>query len=678
MPQVFGAFFLKSIIMNKLVIALILIISIILVFCSSQKKTKLKYENYPVYKGEDLGVTYNKGNTTMKLWSPMAEAVKLKIYKTSLGDDLIEEHDCKKVEDGVWLIELSGDYKNKYYTFQAKFDGKWNNENPDPYAKAVGINGIRGMIVDLGETNPEGWSKDKSPAFQNPTDAIIYELHIRDLSTHESSGIKNKGKFLAFTEEGTKNPAGLSTGIDHITELGVTHVHLLPSFDYRSIDESKPEENKFNWGYDPLNYNTPEGSYSTDPEDGKVRIKEFKQMVQALHKKGIRVVMDVVYNHTGFTHESNFDQLVPGYYYRQWEDGKYSNASACNNEIASEREMVRKFIVESVKYWAKEYHVDGFRFDLMAIHDIKTMNTVSSELKKIDPSIIIYGEGWTAGDSPLPVEQRALKIHVNKLNDIAVFSDDIRDGTRGYIFSEDSTGFVNGSKIMNETIKFSVVAAGEHPQIDYSKCYYEKKAYADNPSSIVNYVSCHDNNTLYDKLKLSRPDASEEDLLKMDKLANTIVFTSQGIAFLHAGVEMKRTKGGEHNSFDKPDSINQINWNWKTENLELFNYYKGLVKLRKSHPAFRMTTNEDIQKHLKSIDKKEAQLIVYQINDNANSDEWKNILVIYNGANKEREFSLPQGKWASALTNYKFIEEVKELSGKIKLSPISATILYQK
>jgi pullulanase len=677
-PQVFGAFFLKQKIMNKLVIILLLTISTILIFCKSQKKAKLKFENYPVYKGEDLGVTYSKTETILKLWSPTAEAVKLKLYKTSSGNNLIEEHDCKKVENGVWEIELKGDYKDKYYTFKAKFDGKWNNENPDPYAKAVGVNGKRGMIVDLTETDPDGWDKDKNPEFENPVDAIIYELHIRDLSTHKSSGIKYKGKFLAFTEENTKNPTGLSTGIDHIAELGVTHVHLLPAFDYLSIDESKLDENKFNWGYAPLNYNTPEGSYSTNPEDGKVRIREFKQMVQTLHNKGIRVVMDVVYNHTGLTHDSNFDQLVPGYYYRQREDGKYSDAAACNNEVASERAMVRKFIVESVKYWAKEYHIDGFRFDLMAIHDIETMNAVSSELKKIDPTILIYGEGWTAGDSPLPVEKRALKIHAGKLNDIAVFSDDIRDGIRGYIFSDDSAGFVNGSKIMDETIKFSVVAAGEHPQIDYSKCYYEKKAYTNNPASIVNYVSCHDNNTLYDKLKLSRPDASEEDLIKMSKLANTIVFTSQGIAFMHAGVEMKRTKGGEHNSFDKPDSINQINWNWKTENIELFNYYKNLVKLRKSHPAFRMTTNRDVQKHLKFIEVKDNQLVAFQISDNANGDEWRNILVIFNGADKEKEFLLPEGKWTAALINYKFTKESKKVSGKINLSPISATILHQE
>jgi len=667
--------------MNQILSILSILGFAFLLACNSHadKETISDYSDYPVYKGSDLGVNYAKEKTSLKFWSPVAEAVKLKIYETSNGDDMLEEHNCEKEDNGVWLLELKGDYKDKYYTFQAQFDGKWNNENVDPYAKAVGVNGKRGMIIDFAETNPENWDKDKSPAFNNPTDAIIYELHVRDLSSHESSGISNKGKFLAFTETGTKNPDGLSTGIDHIVELGVTHVHLLPSFDYLRVDESKLEENVFNWGYDPQNYNVPEGSYSTNPEDGKVRIREFKQMVQAMHNKGIRVVMDVVYNHTGLTHDSNFDQLVPGYYYRQWEDGKYSNAAACNNEIASDRKMVRKLIVESVKNWVQEYHVDGFRFDLMAIHDIETMNLVATELKKIDPSIIIYGEGWTADDSPLPEEKRALKVHAYQLKNVAVFSDDIRDGIKGNVFDEMSTGFVNGSNEMDETIKIGVVASGEHPQVDYSKGYYAKKAYTTSPSSIVNYVSCHDNNTLYDKLKISQPKASEEDLIRMHKLANTIVFTSQGTAFLHAGVELKRTKNGEHNSFNLPDSVNQIDWNWKTENNELYKYYKDLIQFRKTHPAFRMMSNEDIQKHVEFIQTEDTQLVAYMIKDNANMDEWKNILVIYNGANRQRKLNLPDGDWTPALLNYSFKNiGNQKLSKEFNVAPISATILYQK
>ncbi len=546
------------------------------------------YENYPVYRGNDLGVTYTPTETTLKVWSPPAQEMKLKLYKTSLGNDLTEEVVCRKEAEGIWTVRLEGDRKNTFYTFQAKIGGKWMDENPDPYAKAVGVNGRRGEIIDFRETDPTGWEDDKSPALNSRLDVILYELHVRDLSMASNSGIKNKGKFLGLTETGTRNSHGQSTGIDHIAELGVTHVHLLPAYDFCSVDETKLTVPQYNWGYDPQNYNVPEGSYSTDPADGKVRIREYKRMVQTMHQKGLRVVMDVVYNHTGWTHNSNLDQLVPGYYYRQWEkDGGYSNASGCGNETASDRAMYRKFIIESVIWWVKEYHVDGFRFDLMAIHDMETMNQVAAALKALDPTILVYGEGWTAGDSPLPEQYRALKKNALKMDGVSVFSDDIRDGIKGSVFEEKSTGFVNGAKEVTESVKFGIVAAGQHPQINYAKVSYSKAPYTKNPGEVINYVSCHDNQTLYDKLKVSRPDASEADLVKMDKLSNTIVLTSQGIPFLHAGEEMKRTKGGEHNSFNKPDSVNRIDWDWKYENSELVTYYQDLIALQN----YRFTRN---------------------------------------------------------------------------------------
>ena len=636
------------------------------------------YKDYPVYTGNDLGVHYAKSGTILKIWSPPAQEMKLKLYKTSTGYDLMEEISCVKDAAGVWKAELSGDRKNIYYTFQAKIDGKWNDENPDPYAKAVGINGKRGQIIDLNETNPDGWEKDQSPILKNRMDVILYELHIRDLSIAANSGIQHKGKFLGLTETGTKNTQGQSTGIDHIAELGVTHVHLLPSFDFSSVDESKLNVPQYNWGYDPQNFNTPDGSYSTNPEDGKVRILEFKKMVQALHRKGLRVVMDVVYNHTGWTHNSNLDQLVPGYYYREWEkDGKYSNASGCGNETASDRAMFRKFILESVTWWVKEYHVDGFRFDLMAIHDMETMNQVAATLKSIDPTIIIYGEGWTAGDSPLPEKYRSLKKNANKMDGVAVFSDDIRDAIKGSVFEDKSTGFASGSKEMTESVKFGIVAAGQHPQVDYAKVKYSREPYTKNPDEVINYVSCHDNQTLYDKLKVSRPDASEEELVKMDMLANTIVLTSQGIPFLHAGEEMKRTKDGEHNSFNKPDSVNQINWDWKYKNRELVGYYKDLIALRKAHPAFRMQKNDMIQKHLVFLPENDPQIIAYQLKDHANLDSWQQILVILNGSELTKKVTLPKGTWKAALQDYKFNAEGKAISGTAGLAPYSAMILYQ-
>lgn len=636
------------------------------------------YGDFPFYSGTDLGVTYTPSKSTVKVWSPRAGEMKLCLYKTSLGSDLIEEVKCRKDAHGVWTAQLAGDRKNCYYTFKAKFNGTWNEEVPDPYAKAVGVNGKRGQIVDLAETNPPEWNQDKRPELKNQTDIILYELHVRDLSIAPNSGIKNKGKFLAFTETGTQNGYGQSTGVDHIAELGVTHVHLLPSFDFYSVDESKPGVPQFNWGYDPVNYNAPEGSYATDAEDGRVRILEYKKMVQAMHRKGLRVVMDVVYNHTALTRNSGFDLLVPGYYYRQWKkDGSYSNASGCGNETASDRAMMRKFIVESVVYWVKEYHVDGFRFDLMAIHDMETMNQVAAALHAIDPSIIIYGEGWTAGDSPLPEKYRALKVNAKKMNGVAVFSDDIRDAIKGSVFDEKSTGFASGDKEKTETVKFGIVAADTHPQIDYGRLNYTREPYTKNPSEVINYVSCHDNNTLYDKLKISRPDASESDLIRMHKLANTIVLTSQGIPFLHAGVEMKRTKGGEHNSYNKPDSVNQIDWDWKYRNRELFEYYKELVALRRHHPAFRMPDSDMIRKHLVFLPQDDPQLIAYRLTDGANGDAWKEILVMFNGSDHEKTLAIPEGTWRVALQNYRFDHSRRSCAGTTTVAPFSATILYQ-
>jgi pullulanase len=672
--------------MKPIIVSMILIAGIILLFRLAIYGQKAEpapafnpFTSYPLYNGNDLGVTYSPEATILKVWSPPAQEMRLRLYRTSTGKDMIEEVACRKDSSGVWIAELKGDRKNIYYTYRAKIEEKWGDENPDPYARATGVNGKRGQIVDMKETNPPGWESDLSPELKSSMNVILYEVHVRDLSIDPNSGIKAKGKFLGFTETGTKNSHGQSTGVDHIAELGVTHVHLLPAFDFCSIDESKPDVPQYNWGYDPMNYNVPEGSYATDPEDGKVRIREFKKMVQALHKKGLRVVMDVVYNHTGRTHDSNLDQLVPGYYYRQWEkDNQYSNASGCGNETASDRAMVRKFIIESTIYWAREYHVDGFRFDLMAIHDMETMNRVKEALHAIDPSIIVYGEGWTAGDSPLPEKYRSLKANAEKMNGTAVFSDDIRDAIKGSVFDDKSTGFASGSKEMAESVKFGIVAAGDHPQVDYAKVKYSKKPYTKNPGEVINYVSCHDNHTLYDKLKISRPDATEADLIKMDKLANTIVLTSQGIPFLHAGVEMKRTKGGNHNSYKSPDSVNQINWDWKFENRELFGFYKELIAFRKAHPAFRMPDNEMVRKNLIFLPTNDPQLIAYTLNDHANGDEWRKILVIFNGSEKGKNVPLPRGSWQVALQDHQFLHTGKTVPETITIAPISATILFQR
>jgi pullulanase len=604
------------------------------------------YTDYPIYAGTDLGFSYHADQTQFKLWSPAASAVKLHLYEKGDGDNSIETIDLKREENGVWATAVKGDQKNVYYTFQVEQAGQWLQEKPDLYAQAVGVNGQRAMVVELSETNPTDWENDEKPPLENYTDIILYELQIRDMSIHESSGITNKGKYLGLTETGTKNPDGLSTGLDHIKDLGVTHVHLLPTFDHRSIDETKLDVPQYNWGYDPLNYNVPEGSFSTDPYDGRTRIKEFKEMVQTMHKNGLRVVLDVVYNHTGQTEDSNFNQLVPFYYYRQNAEGGFSDAAACGNETASEREMMRKYMIESVVYWAKEYHLDGFRFDLMGIHDIETMNQISAELHKIDPSIFVYGEGWTAGSTPLPTEKQALKANTYKLDKIAAFSDDLRDGLKGSVFQEKEGGFASNRKGLKESVKFGIVASTQHPQVDYEKVNYSKAPWAAEPYQTISYVSCHDNNTLFDKLKLSNEEATDEEIIKMHKLAETVVLTSQGVSFLHAGMEILRTKNGVENSYNSSDEINQIDWNRKTEFKPVFDYYKGIIALRKNHPAFRMMSTAAIQEHLEFIDTEDENVIAYKLKDNANGDEWKEILVLLNGSHLNKTTNIPKNAYS--------------------------------
>ncbi|MET0466386.1 MAG: type I pullulanase, partial [Chitinophagaceae bacterium] len=593
--------------------------------------------------------------------------------KAGSGGDVIATHDMKKDKEGSWLIDLKGDHYGRYYTFSAMIDGKWMDEVPDPYAKATGINGKRGMVIDLPRTNPAGWLQDKSPALASPTDAVIYELHVRDASIAANSGIKAKGKFLGLTETGTVNAAGLSTGLDHLKEMGVTHIHLLPFFDYNSVDETQPDQ-KYNWGYDPLNYNVPEGSYATDAADGAKRVKEFKELVKVFHANGLKVVMDVVYNHTGVTDHSNFNQLVPGYYYRHTADGKLSDATACGNETASERAMMRKFIVESMAYWVNEYHIDGFRVDLMGVHDITTMNLASRELNKIKPGILLYGEGWTAGSSPLPDSARALKKNVARLEKIAVFSDDIRDGIKGSVFDHEDRGFVSGKPNMEESIKFGIVAALQHPQVDYSKVNYSKAAYATQPAQTVTYAECHDNHTLWDKLAISAKDATDAQRKEMHKLALSIVLTSQGIPFLHAGTEFLRSKKGVENSYESPDQINQIDWDQKTANKDVTDYVKGLIQLRKSHPAFRIKDKAAITANVRFVSAGYG-IIIYEISARTVGDSWQKILVCLNGNTSAKTAPLI-GKWKVAVENNAFVEE-KSLERSLRMAPTSCTILYQ-
>lgn len=657
------------------VIFVSLLIIIILHCCAERKTVSSMYDDYPTAGTINLWLNYSKESTEFKIWSPTAEKVQLHLYNEGSSGEPIESHQMEVGLNGIWSKNMQGDLNGTYYTYQVMDKGQWLDETPGIYAQAVGVNGYRAMVLDLDSTDPEGWNMDKGPAINYNNEAIIYELHIRDMTIHPESGSGMPGKYLGLIERGTKGPKGVATGFDHLKEMGITHVHLLPTYDHYSIDESKLDSAQFNWGYDPQNYNVPEGSFSSDPFKADVRIKEFKQMVKAFHDNGIGVILDVVYNHTGRTDNSNFNLETPGYYYRYWENGSQSDASGCGNETASDRAMMRKFILESVSYWSEEYHLDGFRFDLMGIHDISTMNEVVKTVKKINPNIFIYGEGWTAANSPYPENKRALKKNIRQMPLISAFSDDIRDGIKGHVFNQTESGFVNGADSLEESVKFGIVGSVYHPQIDYRRVFWSKEPWANDPWQAISYVESHDDLTLFDKLKISRPDAGSKDIIAMHKLANAIVMTSQGTAFLHAGAEMLRSKNGSHNSYNLPDSVNQIDWNRKASNANVVTYYKNLIALRKAHPAFRMPSAKDVQANLE-FNKAENSLISYQISNNANGDSWKNIYVIYNAQTKTVNYEI-RGEWQLAVIGDEF-NGTKKVKGIVSVPPISMLVAYQK
>ncbi len=645
------------------------------VACSVHSQELEQYDNYPTAIHVNLWPDYTKEATTFRIWSPTAEQVQLHFYREGQGGSAYATEAMVKGQHGIWEKTSAGDLHGTYYTIQVKIKGSWLDESPGMYARATGVNGKRAMVVDLQRTHPEGWENDRGPALRWPNEAILYEVHVRDLSIQAESGIRARGKYLGLAESGTKGPQKVATGLDHLKEMGITHVHLLPTCDFNSVDEFALEKNQYNWGYDPVNYNVPEGSYATDPYHGEVRIKEFKTMVKALHDHRIGVVLDVVYNHTGITNKSNFNLEVPGYYYRHKKDGSLSDASACGNETASERAMMRKYMIESVTYWAREYHIDGFRFDLMAIHDIETMNLLKAALKAVNPNILVYGEGWTAGESPLAATQRALKTQTSQMPGIAVFSDEIRDGLKGSVFDDKDTGFVSGKVGAEASVKMGITGCIRHPQVDYSKVYNGDRPWAAEPWQAVLYVSCHDNHTLYDKLLISRPDANHQTREAMDKLANAVVLTSQGIPFLHAGVEMLRSKKGNHNSYNAPDSINQLDWHLKANHPGVVAYYKNMIQLRKAHPAFRMTSAGDVVKNLE-FKRVEHGLIAYQISNHANGDRWKNICVVLNVRTEAVSYAL-QGSWKIAVQGDTFGLNTT-VRNTVEVPPISMMILYQE
>ena len=608
------------------------------------------FSDFPVYEGNDLGVLWTPGSTCVKIWAPNAKHVLFRLYKTGQGGEAIKEIQLLPDDHGIWIYEIMENLEGLFYTLQIMDGQGWLREGPDIYAKATGVNGTRGMIIDSQKSNPPKWKTDIRRTRSNATDLVIYEVHIRDFSMSPSSGIKNKGKYLGFTERGTKLPSGEATGIDHLKELGITHVHLLPVADFYTVDELTTTA-QYNWGYDPLNYNTPEGWYSTDPIDGAVRIRELKQLVMSLHENGIGVFLDVVYNHTGLIIESYFNQTVPGYFYRFNHAGTFSDASGCGTELATERGMVRKYIIESVAYWAEEYHIDGFRFDLMGLMDIETMNQIRKRLDTIDNKIFMYGEGWGAAESALPGKFRALKSNTNRLDRIASFCDDMRNGLKGSPFERNNAGFISGVTLHEEQLKFAIIGAIEHDQIIYDYVNTSKQAWANSPAQCINYVSCHDNYTLFDKLQYSCPEASPEIIERMARLAFGVIFTSQGVPFILAGDEILRSKGGHSDSYRSPDNINQIDWTQKAQNGELVNFIRNCIELRRQHPAFRISDGDMVRAKLRFFGKYIPGVIAYELRDHANGDRWRRILVLLNGNNYSVEHEIPMENWLVVAQN---------------------------
>ena len=630
------------------------------------------------YDGSDLGCVYKKEETTFRVWSPTAKKVTLNLYGQGNGDCLLETIPMMMDVNGTWYTVVQKDLKGMYYTYTIDRETS-SQEVIDVYAKVAGVNGKRAMVLDFAETNPAGWEQDHGPALKEKTDAVLYELHLRDVSADSTSGIKNKYLFGGLAEEGTKSPDGLATGLDHIKEMGVTHVHLLPLHDFGSVDEEHPEKKQFNWGYDPVNYSVLEGSYSSDPYHGEVRVKEFKQLVKKLHDNGIGVVMDVVYNHTYHTEDSVFEKTLPGYYYRMRKDGTFANGSACGNETASEHKMMRKFMVDSLCFWAKEYHIDGFRFDLMGIHDVDRMNEIARELKKIKSDIILYGEGWAAEAPLLEPERLAMKVNAKKVPDYGMFNDNIRDAVKGHVFAVEAKGFVNGKANMEEELKFAVVGSTHHSQALKGK----EKDWARTAAQSINYISAHDDLTLWDKLALTNPEDDEQTRKQMNCLAAAIVFTAQGIPFIQAGEEMLRTKPGTEpgkkftsNSYNAPDEINSLKWNRKREYADVVAYYKGLIAFRKEHSMLRMVEPSEIEKRLQFMDMPK-NMVGYVIDGKGLEDSLDEVCVIYNANRTSQQVKIPEGCWKVYIngTNAgtKAIEEKK--GSVIIVDPLSAIVL---
>lgn len=615
-----------------------------------------------------------------QVWAPAADEVHALFYLHGEGGAPYREEPMKPTGDGRWTLQMPPDIRGKYYVFRAKQGGVWRDPAPGLFAVATGVNGMRAAAVDLDDAAPKGWEADKTPESIHPSDAVIYEMHHRDFSASPDSGIRHKGKFLALTEQGTRTPYGAYSGLSHLVELGVTHVHLMPSFDFASVDESRSDQSRYNWGYDPLNYNVPEGSYATNVDDPLCRIREFRLMVMALHRAGLRVVLDVVYNHTYTVDGSNFERLAPGCFFRTLPDGTWANGSGCGNETASEREAVRRYMVESVCFWAKEYHVDGFRFDVMGLHDIETMGRIRDALQTVRPGMLLYGEGWSCSSAQIPAGDCALKMNMKRLPGIAAFGDELRDGLRGLWTDATDGGFLAGKGCCAESVRFGIVGGVDHPQVDYSRVNHSRKPWAGAPWQTVNYVSCHDDWCLSDRLSAVFPGLPFAERLKLYKLAETVLFTSQGIPFVFAGDEFLRSKHGDRNSYKSPDTVNAIVWRGKDIHSDVFRYFCELIRLRRAHPAFRLRTAEEVRKHLMFLPTFDEAVLAYRLTEEDGDGQIHYIYLFFNSSVHTRKVWIPN-------RSYKVLCRDGELSvhglgrsrgGHLRVSSRSALILISQ
>ena len=645
-----------------------IVAAIATIACASEK-TNDEGDNIPTTPINEM--SYTPEATTFELWAPTAEGVVVRLYD---GDTLLEEVAMERGEQGLWHATAEGDKYGLYYAFQVTIEGKALKETAGIFARALDVNGNRGAIIDLERTNPEGWANDRAPEVKT-SEMVIYEMHYRDMTAHASAGVEYPGKYLGMAERGTRSTEGLATGLDHLVEMGVTHVHLLPTADFGSIDESKPTD-QYNWGYEPKNFNAPEGTYSTNAADPEARIRELKSLVKAMHDAGLCVVLDVVYNHTTVAENCGFELTVPGYFYRMREDGSFADGSGCGNETASDKPMMQKYMVESLEYWVKEYHIDGFRFDLMAIHDIATMNLIRSRLEALNPDILLYGEGWAAAAPLYDEDKLAFKRYTYRMPGIGAFSDDIRNALRGTL-DLSSGGFIHGVEGNKEALKFGIAGGVEHPEVDHNEA-----PWCAAPTQHISYVTCHDDHNLRDRLEHLSPEASEEELLRMAKLAHFGVFTSQGIPFIFCGEEMYRTKLGEKNTYNMPDKYNAIDWSLKHTYNDLVEYVKALIALRKAHPAFSLGTAEAVREHLAFIENDNPAAVGFELYNLEGIDSAKRIVVLMNGSREGVEFDIPEGeyKWVADGESIfvKGLGRYDATEGKISVAPISGVILVEE